>query len=189
MAQFLVATRKAADGAQQVKWSNRYFLEADNITAALSAATGIWTAAERLIHDERVYCYEIYANLVGDAPFTPGTIAAVSAGVQRGSVAFLGRGEELPIFNVVRCDFPVVNSRPSRKFYRCLLRTNDIDDGNLNATMAARVENMLVAFSSFGNVVDVDGQGWVGQGVQRGVTARRIGREAALNVPAGPPLG
>jgi hypothetical protein len=189
LAQFLVATRKACDGSQVAKWSNRYFLEADNIDAALTAASGIWTAAEVLIHDHRVYCYEIYANLVGDAPFTPGTIRAIPAPSQRGSVSSGARGEELPLFNVVRCDFPVVNSRPSRKFYRCLLRTGDIDDGNLNITHAARVDQMLQAIASFGNIVDVDGQGWVGQGVQRGITARRLGREAALGVPAGPPLG
>ena len=186
---FLVETRKASDGIIAAKWSNRYFVDVNDENEAYGQGLGIWDTAEKLVHDERVFCYEIYVNQQGDAPFTPGLNGAVPAGIQRGSRSALSRGEEMPLFNVVRCDFPVVNSRPSRKFYRPLLRTGDIDDGNINTATQTLYGQLVLALAQVTTLVDVDGEDWFGTGIVRGVTSRRLGRDSGLNVPVGPPLG
>lgn len=189
---YLIATRKAinSDGASY-KWSNRYFVETANETAAHSSARGIWNA-ERNFHDEHVFCYETYANLVGDAPFTPGTVEAVPANIGRGLRNAVGRGHLLQPWTVVRVDFPVQASRPSRKFYRCGLREVDVNHLELEPAMAAAITTGLTAMAQPGFLAvlrDVDGQPWVGPGINRGLTSRRLGREAAISVPVGPPFG
>lgn len=189
---YLVQTRKAisTDGALY-KWSNRYFVETASEAAAHQSARGIWSA-ERQFHDEHAFCYETYANLVGDAPFTPGTVEAVPANIGRGLVNPVGRGHLLQPWTVVRVDFPVQASRPSRKFYRVPLREVDVNHMEIEPAMVADIQAGLLALSQPGYLAvlrDVDGQPFVGQGVLRGLTSRRLGREAAVNVPSGPPLG
>lgn len=186
---YLIETRKASDGIAARKWSNRYFVNVNSVEEAYGQGLGIWDVAEKPAHDNFVFCYAIYVNLQGDTPFSPGTVGAVPAGIQRGTLSSVGRGEELPLFNVVRVDFPVINSRPSRKFYRPLLRTGDIDDGNINTATVTRFNALVTSLATITTLVDVDGEDWFGAGIVRGVTSRRLGRESALNVPAGPAQG
>src|SRR5215218_5481369 len=68
------------------KWSNRYFVDKPTPEEALLQAQNLWVFGERSFHGALVFCYEVYANLVGDTPFTPGYTAAVPAGNQRGSI-------------------------------------------------------------------------------------------------------
>ena len=186
---WLVEVRKATDLLGGFKWSNRYFVRAANSTIALSNAQSIWTDAEQQFHHTFVYCYEVYANLVGDAPNTVGFTQAVPQGVQRGVYGAGGSTSILPPFNVVRVDFPVPGSRPSRKFYRPLLTEDDVQDGALTSSITAAILLGLDGILAFNFVVDEDGTQWAGTASIRGITSRRLGKYAQINVPPAPPQG
>lgn len=190
---FLVQTRKAINtGGFAAKWSNRYFVEVPDIGIAILAGSDIWQNGEAVFHSELAFCYEIYANLVGDAPFTPGQTGVMPAGVQRGTVdagGAAGVGTLLPLFNVVRVDFPVVGSRPSRKFYRIPLREEDIGNAQISPVVASAVQAGAEYIAGQPSLRDVDGQDWIGSASIRGITSRRLGRDAQIGVPSGPAFG
>jgi hypothetical protein len=190
---FLVATRKAVNTAGiTYKWSNRYFFEETDIVGALNAGQGTWELGERTFHAEHAFCYEIYANQVGDPPFTPGTTRAVPIGIQRGSVVAggaIGIDTVMPNFTVARVDYAVIASRPSRKFYRLPLMEGHVDRGQLTVAITGIIQSGANFIASLGNIRDVDGQSFTGSAVVFGVTSRRVGREAAVGVPSGPPYG
>lgn len=184
---FLIETRKATQSFGGRKWVNRYFVDVADAGEALDAAEGIWTGVERVFHGDDTYCYEVYANLQGDTPFTVGEQRAIPTVDQEGQLAILSRGELLPSFNVVRCDFSVPGSRPSRKFYRIPLRENDtIGDQLASASALVTALNAGLAEVPIYAIVDVDGQAWAGTYQIVGVTSRRFGKEAALGVPSPP---
>lgn len=189
---FLVQTRKALNtGGIAAKWSNRYFGEVSDASAALALGLNIWQYCERTFHSDLAFCYSIYVNQMGDAPNTPGIEQAVPEGIQRGGIV-RGPGriaEILPLWNVVRVDFPVAASRPSRKFYRVPLEETHITSAQLTPEMLTLFNTGLAALDGLGELRDVDGQVWVGAGIVRGLTSRRLGRDAARSVPPGPPFG
>lgn len=186
MALFLVRTDKATQEFGGRKWCNRYFVDASDASAALALAREIWLTAERPFHETLVYCYQVYANLQGDPPFSVGEILPIDVDEQRGLLTTTGRGELLPDFCAVRVDFPVPGSRPSRKFYKPLLREGDVVGNNLaGAALQTALAGVLGVFEGIG-IVDVDGELWRGNGINRGVTSKRFGREAALSVPPAP---
>lgn len=192
MALYLVQLRKAinTDGIAY-RWSNRYFFDVADVDAALAQGLGAWDTYEAPFHRKIAFCYEIYANLMGDAPFTPGSTLGVPVGIQRGRY---GSGASdtttiLPSSNVVRVDFPVVNSRPSRKFYRLPLTEADITSGQLTIATSNVIQTAVNALADVTTIVDVDGQAYGGSAIVRGITTRRVGREAALAVPTGPAFG
>jgi len=189
---FNIAIRKAINtNGIAYKWSNRYFVEEPDVTAALSLASNIWTNIEATFHLDLAFCYEVYANNTEDAPFTPGTTQGIPIGVQRGLIEAGpdNTPDLLPPWNVVRVDFPVVASRPSRKFYRIPLIEQQITSGQLNAQYITIMQPALNLFTTVGTMRDIDGQAYAGDPIIRGLTSRRLGREAGLSVPPGPAFG
>lgn len=189
MALFLVLTRKATQLFGGRKWTNRYFVEASDEAAALDHAVDIWQNYERTVHYQDVYCYEVYANNTADPANSIGATRPVSPAIQRGGLNSAGAGNLLPDHNVVRVDFPVVASRPSRKFYRVPLFTNDVNANALVGGVLGAMVGSMGALASRPYMRDEDGQLWVGGALVRGITSRRMGKFAALGVPNGPPLG
>lgn len=186
---YVVQTRKATTQDQRFKWSNQYFMDAPTVSQALVQGLDMWLNFERIFHDTDVYCYEVYCNLQGDAPGSIGYVSQVAPGSQRGEWAATGRGETMPLFNVIRCDYPVVNSRPSRKFWRPLLRVGDFDNGQITAAVTSRIAGAGAHVPTVDFLRDPDNQFWTGEQIIRGITSRRLGREAGLNVPPPPALG
>lgn len=187
MALHKIQVRKAvSDAGGSFKWSNTYYAETLSLTTALVVGANIWANGERLFHRSRVYCYEIYASTVtpGDGLFDR---YAVVEGDQRGS--FAGAGDQLPLFNVVRVDLTVAGGgRPSRKFYRPTLEEGDQTNGIItNATWLTALSNGLTYIVGLPEVRDESGNDLNGFS-QRGITSRRLGREAGLGVPAPPPV-
>lgn len=186
MPRYLVQTRKATQEFGGRKWSNRYFLLADTMNEALDAAQTIWQTGERIFHYTDVYCYEVYANLVGDTPFTPGQTKPIDGSIASGVRTIAGNGEILPTFVVARVDFTVAGSRPSRKFYRPHLREGDVTGDQLTGGILTAITTGINAISS-GFIIDEDGDQWSPQnGVIKGVTSRRLGRDSFINVPPPP---
>ncbi len=189
---FLVETRKAVNtNGIAYKWSNRYFVDAPSISGALTFGQNFWTVAERTFHNALAFCYQIYANNTEDPPNTPGSIASVAEGVQRGarSAVASSTGQLLPAWNVVRCDFAVANSRPSRKFYRIPLLEADITNGEIDADLLTDIVAGASTLANAAEMRDVDGEAFTGDLGIIAITSRRLGKFAKTNVPAGPAFG
>lgn len=191
---YLAQLRKAINtGGFAAKWSNRYFLNAPTFGDAEGYAQQLWFDVESVFHGELAFCYEIYINLVGDAPGNPGTIVPVAVPNQRGQqpqAGVAGVQSLLPLFNCVRVDFGVEVSRVSRKFYRIPLQEVDIENAQLiPANVTAILNAWGAAFAAGIPVVDPDNQAWTGAVAVKGLTSRRLGREAQIGVPSAPPFG
>ena len=100
-------------------WTNRYFVTADTLAEAHSAAT-IFIAGEQAIHTSNVHIVKVRTAVPGAVDDTFLTEIVNVAGTLSTS------GNGLPLFNVVRVDWSAGEGRPSRKFYRCLLGTGDV---------------------------------------------------------------
>lgn len=185
---YKVALRKAIGAPFTRKWSNTYYVDRVDLAAAAEAALLLWTEGERLFHSEGVYCYERYINLVGDPPGSPGNVFGMGSGIQRGALTGWNPAQALPLFNVVRVDFGVLGSRPSRKFYRLGLQETSIENGQLLAAYNTLITDTCGNMAAASYTVDVDGESWV-SAVVKGITSRRLGRDSAVDVPVGPAFG
>lgn len=188
MAVFKVALRKAIGAPFNRKWSNTYYVDAGDATEALTLGTNLWNLGEKLFTSEGVYCYEVYANSLADPPGSPGALVSIDPEDQRGALSPWNPANALPLFNVVRVDFAVFGSRPSRKFYRLGLQEGSIENGVLFPSYAADIAVVCNDIADFPYTVDVDGQSWYSATV-KGLTSRRLGRESGVDVPVGPPFG
>lgn len=168
------------------KWSNTYYCETLSLTTALVVGANIWASGERLFHRSQVFCYEIYAASAAPGDNIYDRYAVVEAD-QRGQLA--GAGEALPFFNVVRVDLPTLaGGRPSRKFYRPILHEGDQNAGTIvSAALLTALGNGLTYIVGLPEVRDESGNDITGYSV-RGITSRRLGREAQLSVPSAPPV-
>jgi len=139
-------------------WVNRYILLLDDITQAVFAGNSI-TGFELAIHKERV---NFTKYRVSDQDPATDEFVIVPIG-QPGQVT--GSGDALPLWNVVRVDFPAGNGRPSRKYLRLPIfeteQTNGVLEVGITSLVATEYGIPLGDFSEF---VDVDGTG-LGTGV------------------------
>jgi len=188
MALFLVELRKATQLYGGRKWSNRYFMEAPDSDTALTDGLTLWQQVESEFHYDDCYCYEIYCNQQGDAPFSIGFTAAVPGVSAYGVLVSASAGQKAPTFVVARVDLPVVASRPSRKFYRGPLRETDFDGDTIGGTYVTALTTGLNNLDNFENLRDVDGQNWTTTYVIRGITSRRMGKTSAIDVPSPPSI-
>jgi hypothetical protein len=186
MALFLCQVRKATQLYSGRKWSNQYFHVASTVTAALDWAYSVWVDIEKDFHYDDCYAYEVYVNDTEDAPNSIGYTRPVALADAYGSLVSVGAGQKAPTFVTARVDFPVTASRPSRKFYRPVLRESDFDGDNFTGTFPAALNTALNNITAVGGFYDVDGQVWVGTHILKGITSRRMGKLAALAVPAPP---
>ena len=189
---FLLRLDKAINvGGVSYKWSNRYFSEDAGYAGALQRAINYWVLGERLFHGALAHCYQVYANNTADPPNSPGQLAGVPNELQRGAV-IEGAADVLnilPSWNVVRVDFPVVNSRPNRKFYRLPLREGDITNGLLDADVLTRMSPGCNTLATSSGHRDSQGNLLTGTFIIRGITSKRLGKFAGVSVPVGPPFG
>lgn len=183
---YLVQVRKATQLYSGRKWSNQYFHNTTTVTSALDWAISVWTDIERAFHYDDCYCYEVYVNDTTDAPNSIGYTRPMPLATAYGSLPAGAAGQKAPTFVVARVDFPVTASRPSRKFYRPVLRETDFDGDNFTGSFPAALNTALNGIGTLGGFYDVDGQVWVGTHTLKGITSRRMGKLAALAVPAPP---
>lgn len=82
-------------------------------------------------------------------------------------------GAWVPLFNVLRVDFPAPTGRPSRKYYRLPLVEGDIENDALSTAKVGALQTVFDNFflgSPSAPACDVDGQH-----LNRGVVFRQIG--------------
>ena len=123
MARFQVDIEKSALGE---RWTNRYFVETSDITAATAAGNGL-VAMEKSFHRNWVAfnTLRVRTTTVGDDIYT--ITPLTGTGAVSGAVA-----AALPLFNVLRIDLGATSGRPSRKYYRGVLEEADQAGGALD---------------------------------------------------------
>lgn len=183
---YLCQIRKATQLYGGRKWSNQYFHQTTTVTSALDWTLSVWTGMEKAFHYDDCYAYEVYVNNTEDAPYSIGYSQPVTLADAYGSLSAASSGQKAPTFVVARVDFPVTASRPSRKFYRPPLRETDFDGDTLVGGFAAALNTALNNIGTIGGFYDVDGQVWIGTHTLKGITSRRMGKLAAVDVP--PPI-
>lgn len=132
-------------------WTNVYHVDASSMSDAQVQAGWI-VAVEKPLHNTAITITKFRA-----APYpgpAEGSIVAVNEGCTGGA------GNMLPLFNVVRVDFPAPIGRPSRKYYRSGLTDAEVENGELpdgtRDGYQAVVDEFFTGDSP--NLVDVDGQ-------------------------------
>lgn len=183
---FRVQTRLAHDtvGYTPYKWSYLWYVDAENLSAAVAVGEAIW-AALRPAHSQRAYCYELYVSDLLPSTVTY-TLSPIAPGNQRGTAAVVAN--LLPSFNVVRVDLNAVSSRPSRKFHRLPLGEDQIVNAELAASSAIAIQEAYADAIAIPGVVDESGNGLTGA-IVKGITSRRLGKFAYTAVPSGPAFG
>jgi hypothetical protein len=189
MATIMVQLRQAMNAPFNRKWSNVFFVDAGFHIEAAAIGLDIWATHLRPVFSPGVFCYAIYVNNVDDPPGTPGYLSPVDPGQQRGQAAGgWDPNNALPLFNAVRVDIAVAQSRPSRKFLRPGLQEGSITAGQLSAGYTTALKAAFDAICGMPTTVDVDGQKWQSS-VVIGLTPKRLGKFAGVDVPEGPAFG
>lgn len=191
MALYRTSLRMAHDVtfSQRRKWSNTFYVEAPNATAAAAAVAVGWESALRGGVRANIFAYEVYAT-----DLLPGTedydVVTIPSGLARGTIG-LQASQNYLLKACLGVVLRVSGSRPSRKFWRCGLNELDVVDGvSVGGTIIDLVEN---AFGEFlvemgGALRDPDGQPFEDVG-RIYLTTREFGRTAGYDVPEAPPVG
>lgn len=131
-------------------WTNRYLVEATDLLDAQDVGSELVTM-ERAFHRNTILFDKLrVADNVRD------TEVFVTIPLQvAGGAGF--DGVQLPLFNVVRVDFTVANSRPLRKYYRTGMTSSEIDSTGLRPTYMALVEQALNNSNAVTRMVDPQG--------------------------------
>jgi hypothetical protein len=145
-------------------WTNVYHCAEANQAAAKLVAEAIINM-ERRMHRVSV-SFTSYRVAPYPGP-SEGTIIPIGLpGILAGTL-------HLPLFNVLRVDFPAPTGRPSRKYYRLPLGEDDQTDGFINEPTRLTFQSFVDDFFALpiaDNIIDVDGQV-----LDRGVVMKAVG--------------
>lgn len=184
MALFKVVLRQAITGsAADYKWSNLWYVEAASVSEAADIGIEMWADALKDAAITATFCYEVYASDLNPLASVY-TIKPMPSADADGTIAATG---DLYIPSaVVRVDLPVASGRPSRKFHRPPLWEAAVDNGrSLTSAILAPVTSAYNEVLATWPVRDEDGNSFTGV-VVRGLTTRRLGRDAYNDVPDPP---
>jgi hypothetical protein len=151
-------------------WTNVYHCAAANQTAAKAVAAEI-VILERQMH-RQVVTFTSYRVAPYPGP-SEGTIIPI------GQPGLLTGTLHLPLFNVLRVDFPAPTGRPSRKYYRLPIGEDDQTDGFINEATRLTFQSYVDTFFAepeSDSLIDVDGQPLTSGVVMRAVGMRQLRR-------------
>lgn len=133
-------------------WTNRYILSNPSVESAILTAAAIVNA------EEAVHCENVNFTRYRIADLDPSTDVFVIVPIgTTGEVPF--EGSFLPLWNVVRVDFPAGLGRPSRKYLRTPVLEDWQTDGVLEtAVIASFNSNYGLVLGDIDEFVDVDGE-------------------------------
>jgi hypothetical protein len=151
-------------------WTNVYHCARSTQESAKLFADGVITL-EKLMHHNTV---EFVSYRVAPYPGpAEGTIIPI------GGFGTGGAGSYLPLFNVLRVDFPAPTGRPSRKYWRLPLEEASIINGDVEPTLVTAYQghiNNYFASPASAGMIDVDGQLLVSGRVMAAVGMRQLRR-------------
>lgn len=157
------------------KWTNRYFLEAADLNAAIVGADIIQNA-EAQFHKDDVALFQIRVSDTNPATDIFSVAPTLDVGLGGPAVDWL------PLFNTVRVDLRVQGfGRPSRKYYRLPINETEHTSTNISSTLATLVQESLVTMiaalsSNDTPLVDPDGQLLTSPTVRLPVQMRQLHR-------------
>jgi|KBSMisStandDraft_5_1062788.scaffolds.fasta_scaffold381947_2 hypothetical protein len=134
-------------------WTNSYILDAVSLSQAHDSAVNIIVPAEAFIHSPA-----ITIDRVRTATLAPNDDLFLTA-IPNEDGTLTASGQPMPLWNVVRADMTMNTGRPSRKYYRCGLGTDDVATGfNWEASIIDAIQS-----SVDGMRAELDGAGtpWV----------------------------
>lgn len=179
------------NGAPLYKWSNVWYVESPNPGVAAEQLAAFWLDVAPA-YRPNVFCYEIYVT-DRNATTDHYTILPIPLGQQRGTYGSAITGDILYNPNVCAAlTINVIGSRPSRKFIRAGFSEGDIADNGrrLDPEFADRIRtfyNTAIANRN-GSLGDPDGQQLL-PFTSLKLTTRRLGKQAFIDLPAGPAMG
>lgn len=146
MALYKIDIEKSMEGEF---WTNRYLVnESDLSGAALHVATLV--QAEQVFHGTAVLFTKARVSDMQPDSDTYTTLPLNLSGGQADEGVFI------PLFNVVRVDLGVLVGRPSRKFYRGVLRESHISFNTVYAPLAVLIQTTLMSMIQSVPVCDPD---------------------------------
>jgi len=148
MALFKIDVEKQMGGEY---WTNRYFVDAADFAAAAMMSDEIVTA-ERAFHGTSVTFTKSRTSDITPGTDVYSTIILNLPGLQGDDGTFL------PLFNVLRADLSVGIGRPSRKYYRGVLRETHIIQDGVDASIRTTASGALNSLLTQITLVDVDSQ-------------------------------
>jgi hypothetical protein len=192
MALYRTSLRMAHDNSwlDRRKWSNTFFLEAANATAAAAALAVAWEGALKGAARNTVFAYEAYATDLG-ASTDDYAVVAIPSGQQRGTLAPPADSEIYLPKVCFAVTLAASAGRPSRKFWRPGLYEGDVFQGRqIEGGLLTAVTGAFVAFVALvgANLRDPDGQALSGVSRIR-LTTRSFGRTASVDLPDPPAVG
>lgn len=150
-------------------WTNVYYVQAGNLAQAVAAAQDV-ALMERSFHYSYVLFTKARVRTTVEGDFVYETVPIN----EFGQVDPLG-SPHLPLFNVLRADFQVGGSRPSRKYYKLPILENNQNNGlidpGLSADVATKLNARLEALATAGTPL-CDPQGQI---LQAATTFRNVG--------------
>lgn len=156
-------------------WTNVYYVDAPALLDARDTGPYFLTA-ERTFHASLVNFTAVRVRSVqqGDDEYVTNSITLPG-------LVPTQNADLLPLFNVVRVDLPVSTGRPSRKFYRGVLRDADAQSRVVNPAKRDQIQQALNDLLADLNAVgvawtDLDGQPITGAAVQVPVAMRQLRR-------------
>lgn len=190
MALHKVSLRMATDASwvRRAKWSNTFYLDTPNPGAAAAAIAGGWIAHLATCVRNTVFAYEVYATSAtpGDNLFSTVPIPLAQ---RRGTLSTVDLGEQYQFNACIGVELNVVNSRPSRKFWRPGIYEGDVVQGvSLGAGLVNATTNSFTALVAALDLLDPDGENIDSVGEIR-LTSRKLGRQAGNDIPQQPPFG
>ena len=188
MTLFRTELRFATDpaGTPYRKWRTTFYIDTSSTEAAASALGDSWINTLRSCVRDRVYAYQVYATDL-DPESAIYSLIPIDPAFQRGDLSTTTDMYNFDICLAVAISVPA--SRPSRKFWRPGLMESDMTNGIFtNTALADLTTDAFNTIIEEGIYRDIDGDFW-----QAVLTIkqsnREMGRLAAFDVPAGPPLG
>ena len=133
-------------------WTNVYYVDAVDFADAAQTANSV-VAAERSIHLTSVIFtkYRIDDNV-------PNTDNFITVNLNVNGTRPVN-DDPVPLWTTFRVDLPAIAGRPSRKYYRGVLREDDVNAfGTLASQALTEFEAFCSTLGAIGALVDPDGQ-------------------------------
>lgn len=131
-------------------WINRYFVNGASLDDAVSAGAQIY-AIERPLHGSNITFTKMAVRTTAQGDFVYQTTVLNTMGTNANSGS-----EMMPLFVVLRVDLGVAGSKPSRKYYRGVLRENDVSAMTITSTSG--FNTIVGALANVAALCDPQGQ-------------------------------
>lgn len=149
-------------------WVNRYYVNGASLDDAVSAGAQIY-AVERPLHGSNITFTKMSVRTTAKGDYIYQTTVLNTMGTNANSGS-----EMMPLFVVLRVDLGVAGSKPSRKYYRGVLRENDVSAMTITSTSG--FNTLVGALANIAALCDPQGQDIISAVASPNVGMRQLRR-------------